>query len=106
MKLKSDAKLEEKLTCGLEMTWGIWKILTIALENLKVGTLMGSFFSKLKMYELKIYRRVMCHGNKKWYKNWRGIELSLQNWLEEFDDFWPKHLKEFSKNQKSQKFSF
>ena len=45
------------------------------------------------MYELKIYRRVMCHENEEWCKVWRGIDLSFQNWHEEFDEFWPKHLK-------------
>ena len=45
------------------------------------------------MYELKIYREVLCHGNKEWYEIWRGIDLSVQNWLEEFDEFWPEHSK-------------
>ena len=27
------------------------------------------------------------------YKIWRGIDLSVQNWHEEFDKFWPKHSK-------------
>ena len=45
------------------------------------------------MYELKIYRGVMCHDNEEWCKIWRGIDLSFQNWHEEFDKFWPKHLK-------------
>ena len=35
----------------------------------------------------------MCHENEKWCKIWRGIDLSFQNWHEEFDEFWPKHLK-------------
>ena len=35
----------------------------------------------------------MCHENEEWCKIWRGIELSFQNWHEEFDEFWPKHLK-------------
>ena len=35
----------------------------------------------------------MCHDNKEWCKIWRGIDLSFQNWHEEFDEFWPKHLK-------------
>ena len=47
--------------------------------------------SKVKKKELKIYRGVMCHDNEKWCKNWRGIDLSIQNWHEEFDEFWPKH---------------
>ena len=40
------------------------------------------------MYELKIYRGVMCHDNEEWYKIWRGIDLlSFENWHEEFDNF-------------------
>ena len=34
------------------------------LKVFKIGTLMGSFCPKKKMYELKIYRGVMCHGNE------------------------------------------
>ena len=52
---------------------------------------MTSFRLKLEMYELKIYRGVMCHDNEEWCKNWRGIDLSVQNWHEEFDEFWPEH---------------
>ena len=48
------------------------------------------------MYGLIIYRGVMYHGNEEWWKIWRGIELSVQNWQEEFDEFWPEHSK-FSK---------
>ena len=28
-----------------------------------------------------------------WCKIWRGIDLSFQNWHEEFDKFWPEHSK-------------
>ena len=45
------------------------------------------------MYELKIYRGVMCHDNEEWSKIWRGIDLSVQNWHEGFDEFWPEHSK-------------
>ena len=45
------------------------------------------------MYELKICRGVMCHDNEEWHKTWRGIDLSVQNWHEEFDEFWPEHWK-------------
>ena len=33
-------------------------------DSLKIGTLMGSFYPKQKMYELKIYRGVLCHDNE------------------------------------------
>ena len=45
------------------------------------------------MFELKIYRGVMCQGNEECYKNLGGIDLSVQNWHEEFDEFWPEHSK-------------
>ena len=35
----------------------------------------------------------MCHDNEEWRKIWIGIDLSFQNWDEEFDGFWPEHLK-------------
>ena len=35
----------------------------------------------------------MCHDNEEWCKIWRGIDLPFQNWLGEFDQSWPKHLK-------------
>ena len=75
------------------MTWGIWQIFTTALGSLKIRTLIGFFCPKLKMHELKIYRGVMCHDNEEWYKNYRGTDLSVQNWHEESDEFWPEHSK-------------
>ena len=41
------------------------------------------------MYELKIYRGVMCYDNEEWYRILKGIELSVQNWNKEFDEFDP-----------------
>ena len=64
MTLVCDSKIEEKLTCGLEMTREIWQIFTRTHRSLKIGTLMASSCLKLKMYELKIYRGVMCHDNE------------------------------------------
>ena len=72
---------------------GIWQIFTRALESLNIAILMGSFNPKYKKYELKIYGGIMCHDNEEWYKLWRGINLLFPNWHEEFDKFWPKHLK-------------
>ena len=45
------------------------------------------------MYELNIYRGVMCHDNEDWCKIWRRIDLSVQNWHEEFDKCWCEHSK-------------
>ena len=49
--------------CFEKLTWGIWQIFTRALESLQIGTLMAYFYLKLKMYEFKNCRRVMCHHN-------------------------------------------
>ena len=64
MTLESDAKFEEKMTCGLENNMRNLAIFTRALQSLKIGTLMGFFCPTLLMYELKIYNGVMCHGNE------------------------------------------
>ena len=45
------------------------------------------------MHELKIYRGVMCNDTEEWWKIWRGIDLSFQNWHKKFDEFWLKHSK-------------
>ena len=63
MTLKSDAKFEE-MTCNLENDRRNLVIFTKALKSLKIGTLMGFFYPKQKMYELKIYRGVMSDDNK------------------------------------------
>ena len=35
----------------------------------------------------------MCNETEEWRKVWRVIDLSVQNWHEEFDEFWPEHSK-------------
>ena len=76
-----------------KLTWEIWQILTRAIESLQIGTLMAYFCLKLKMYELRIYREVLCHDIEEWCKIGRGIDLSVQNWHDEFDEFWLEHSK-------------
>ena len=64
MTLKSDAKFEERLTCGLENGMRNLANFHRALGSVKIGTLMGYFCPKQKMYELKIYRGVIFHDNE------------------------------------------
>ena len=61
------------------MARGIWKLSTRALESLKIGTLMGFFYPKKKMYDLKIYRGFICHNSEELCKTRRGIDLLFQN---------------------------
>ena len=45
------------------------------------------------MYDLKFTVEVTCHDNEKLWNTEGGIDLSLQNWHEEFDKLWPEHSK-------------
>ena len=78
--LKSDTKFGDESACCFKLTWGIWQIFTRALESVKIGTLMGTFCPKQKIYELKIYRRVMCHDNEEWHdmRNLMNFDSSTQ----------------------------
>ena len=63
MAFNIDTKFEEKMTCASKNVMRNLEIFNRALESLQNGTLMASFCLKLKMYELKINRRVMCLKN-------------------------------------------
>ena len=56
MTLKSDAKFEKKLTYGLENNMTNQANFPRELESLKIWTLMGSFYPKQNMYELKNFK--------------------------------------------------
>ena len=65
-------------------------------EHSKVSNifiLMGSFWAKYILFELKKYRGIIFHETEEGYKIWRGIELLFQNWHKEFDKIWPEHSK-------------
>ena len=64
MTLKRYKNFEEKLTCGLKKDLRNLANFHRALESVKIGTLMGSFFRKQKRYDPKSCRGAMCHGNK------------------------------------------
>ena len=73
MTLKTDATFEGKLTCTFEndmslMMKNLANFHQSMFESLKIETLMGSFYPKYKIYELKIYRENVCHDNEEWYK--------------------------------------
>ena len=91
MILKSHAKFQKKLTCGLEndmrnlanfhqntwkcQNWYFHGILLFKVENAWATNYMS-------------YRGVISKDTEEWRKIWREIDLPFQNWLEEFDEFW------------------
>ena len=94
MTLNIDPAFEGKLTCAFKSDMrNLANFQQSTFERLKIGTLMGSFYPKWKMYKLQIYRGVLCHDNEECRKIWRGTDLSNLNWHEEFDKFRPEHLK-------------
>ena len=64
MALNIDAKFEGKLPCAFKNDMrNLANFHQSKFKSLKIRTFIGSFYPKSKMYEFKIYRRVMCHGN-------------------------------------------
>ena len=66
MVLKIGATFEGKLTCAFKNDMrNLANFHQSMFESLKIGTLMGSFYPKQKMQELKIYKGVLCQDIKK-----------------------------------------
>ena len=62
MVLNIDAKFEGILTCTFKNDMSnLASFHQSMFERVRIGTFMASFCLKLKMYELKMQRGVMCH---------------------------------------------
>ena len=62
----------------------------------KICTLMGCFWPKYIMFELKKYRGAIFHDTRVWCKIWRKADLWFGKWDAEFGEFSQEHTK-FSK---------
>ena len=49
---------------------------------------MAPFWAKYILFELKKYSEVIFHEIQEGNKLWGGMNLSFQNWHNEFDKFW------------------
>ena len=78
MTMKNDPTFEEESLQNWHEKFD--KFLPEHLKVSKICALMGSFWTKYIMFELKKYRGVIYHGNKEWCKIWRRLDLSFQNW--------------------------
>ena len=73
-----------------KLTWEIDKFWPKHLKVSKIFNLMCTFWAKYILFELKKYGGVIFHDTEEWYKIWRGIDLSFENWYKEFGKFWPE----------------
>ena len=66
-----------------------------AVESPKSWNSVGYICIKTTFLHLKTLFTDLSNITFNWLVvwNWRGIDLSFQTWHEEFDKFWPKHLK-------------
>ena len=96
--MKRETKIGEESTRRFKIPRGIWQILTRALESLTNFHLNGLLLSKVYIvWAKKKYRGGIFHDTEEWYKIWRGIDVSFQNWHEEFDKFCPGTLESLQK---------
>ena len=69
MALNTDTTFEKKLTCAFKNDMRDYSKFSLEhFESLKIRTFMGSFYSKQKLHELKIYKGVLCHDNEELYQ--------------------------------------
>ena len=65
MALNTGAKFEGKLSCAFKNNMrNLANLKQSMFESLKIGTFILLFYPKYKMFELKIYRGVICHDNE------------------------------------------
>ena len=89
-----EVEFEVELTChfNVDIT-GIWRILTQALESLKIFHFNELLLSKVYIVWAKKIQMTYLSWNWIGIQIWRGIDLSFKNWHKEFDKFWPEHSK-------------
>ena len=87
-----------KIWRGINLSFKNWhkEFVKFWQERSKVSKIfisMGSFWAKYLLFELTKYRGIIFREPEEWYKIWKGIELSFQNWHKEFDKIWPVYSK-------------
>ena len=96
MKLKSDVTFGEESTCHfkIDIYKEFDKFWHKHLKVSKIFTLMGFFWAKYILFQLKKYRGVIFRETEEGYTIWRGIACHFKiDIYKEFDKFWDEHLK-------------
>ena len=79
MTMKNDAKFEKKLTCQFKIDTGnLTNVDPSTWKSQKFALLMGYFWPKYIMFELRKYRGALLDGTQDWYKVWRKTDLCFQ----------------------------
>ena len=73
-----------------KLAWGIWRILTRALKNLKKFHFDGLLLNKVYIVWAKKVQRSYLSYTEEWCKIWRKTDLLFGKWLEEIGKFWPE----------------
>ena len=93
MKLKRDKKFGEESTCRFKIDIRNLTNFDMSTGVSKMFPLMGSFWAKYILFELKKYRGVIFHETEEGYKIWRKTYLSFGRWHEKFAKFSLEHSK-------------
>ena len=89
MALNIDAKFEGNLTCAFKNDMrNLADFHKSTLKDLKMWT----FIQSRKCMSLKFTGK-LCYDHEEWYKIWRELNLSVQNWHGELNDIWLQHSK-------------
>ena len=90
MTRKNYTKFEKELTCQFKVgKRNLTNFDSSTQKSQKISTLMGCFWPKYIMFELKKHRGNMFDGTEDWCKIWRKAEEQKQNKLV---TIWKKRL--------------
>ena len=80
MTMKNYTKFQEELTCHFKVDIrNLANFDPSTRKSKKIFTLIGSFWAKYILFELKKYRGVIFHKTEEGCKIWRGIDLLFQD---------------------------
>ena len=93
MKMKIYTKFEQEITCQLKIDTSNWTDLDLSTWKFgKIIILMGFFWTKYIIFDVKKCRWVMFGRTEYWWNIWRKTDLLFQKWHEEFSKFSPEHI--------------
>ena len=94
MTMTNDAKFEKELTCPFKTDErNLTNFDRSNQKSQKFQLLMGCFWPKCIMFDLRKYREVVFDITQDWNKIWRKNDFYFQKRHQKFGKFSPEHLK-------------